>query len=217
MPTISVTADLDFMDKFVSVAKQLIRLRSLVLPQYKKAALDLYEICQRLLEANENLSRWLYRFLYFDFRQADARGAFMEAVREYSTMKSGPEFRELKFRCGDIAAIYHAEISSKIGSWFRSNKKVGQAREAFGLLADADGSMVEFVYNRLIVDLDAYLSDVEALVEKNSFDEAEASRVAFKARLAPITRRLEQFSGELSELVIAFAHIAQQPITLARN
>src|SRR6266498_2790658 len=92
---------LDVFDHFINIAKELAKLPQLVLPQYRAAAQDLYEISQKLLTANENLARWLYKFLYFDFRQPQeqARTQFFDLVRDYKTMKLGPEFRQLKISC----------------------------------------------------------------------------------------------------------------------
>ena len=210
-------ADLDFLDKFIRIAKDVAKLRVLLLPQYRAAASALYEICKRLLDANENLARWLYRFLYFNFAHPDAKVQFLQLVADYRTMKTGQEFHELKFRCGDIAGIYYQEIASKIGSWFKSNRKLQDAETAFQSLSMADADMVNFVYDTLILKLDAFVAEAETLIDSGRADEAEASRLAFKAEFRPITEKLERFSGLLSELVIEFAAIAKQPITLSRT
>jgi hypothetical protein len=75
---------LDIFDKFIGIAKEITKLPALVLPQYQAAAQDMYQICQKLLAANEHLSRWLYRFIYFDFRQQNARTKFMY-ITHYET------------------------------------------------------------------------------------------------------------------------------------
>jgi hypothetical protein len=89
----SVVKSLDIFDKFINIAKEIAKLPALVLPQYQAAAQDMYQICQKLLTANEDLSRWLHRFIYFDFRQQNARTEFMKALQEYKTMKNGPEYQ----------------------------------------------------------------------------------------------------------------------------
>ena len=57
---------LDSIDRFIGVA-EIANLPILGMPEYRAAANDLYQIAQKLLIANENMSRWLNRFLYFDF------------------------------------------------------------------------------------------------------------------------------------------------------
>ena len=46
----------------LEIGKEISKLPALILPQYQLAATDLYKICQKLLMANENLSRWMHRF-----------------------------------------------------------------------------------------------------------------------------------------------------------
>lgn len=205
---------LESIDKFVGVAKELARLPALVLPQYQSSAQDLYEICQRLLAANENLSRWLYRFLYFDFRHTEARTRFLELVQEYKTMKHGPEFQKLKFSCGDIGSVYYRNISSRIGNWFTSQAKREEVEGIFQALTDADRDMVAFTYDRVIARIDDLVKQTEDHVDVGAMNDAEEVRLRFKAELREITERLEKFSGELADLVVSFANIARVPVTL---
>ncbi|SDM39918.1 hypothetical protein SAMN05421823_11320 [Catalinimonas alkaloidigena] len=211
---LSVVSALESLDKFVGVAKELARLPALLLPQYREAAQDLYEICQRLLAANENLSRWLYRFLYFDFRHPDARTRFLTLVQEYRTMKHGPDFQKLKFSCGDIGAIYYRNISAKLGNWFTRKTRREEVEGIFQMLTNADNDMVAFTYDQVIACLDKLLGEAEAHMDTGREEEAEAVRLKGKAELRAVTERLEKFSGELADLVVSFAAIAQVPVTL---
>src|SRR5258708_38352730 len=139
MPIVeTIKPTLELFDSFIKVGKELTKLPALVLPQYQTAAKDLYEISQNLLTANENLSRWLFKFLYFDFRQPEARINFLNLVRDYRTMKTGPECRQLKFSCADIGAIYHRNIASKLGKWLSDQAKLTETKRVFLALIDAD-------------------------------------------------------------------------------
>lgn len=209
-----VASVLGILDKFISVASELAKLPALVLPQYQSAAQDLYEICQKLLTANENLSRWLYRFLYFDFRHSDARSNLLTAVQEYKAMKSGPEFQQLKFSCGDIGQIYYRNIASKLGNWFVGQQKLEEVEGIFAALTDADRDMVAFVYDHVVARLDDFVRQAEQNVERGAMNDAEEARLQFKAESREVTERLEKFSGELSDLVILFAGIARVSVTL---
>jgi hypothetical protein len=102
---------LELIQQFIELGKELAKLPTLVLPQYQPAAQDLYEICQKILKANENTARWLHRFRYFDFKDANARFNFLSAVQEYKALRAGPGFKELKFSCFDIGQIYYRHIS----------------------------------------------------------------------------------------------------------
>lgn len=208
---------LGILDKFLSVASELAKLPALVLPQYQSAALDLYQICQKLLTANENLSRWLYRFLYFDFRHQDARSNFLMTVQDYKVMKNGPEFRQLKFSCGDIGQIYYRNIQSKLGNWFTNQQKIEEVEGVFLALANIDNDMVAFVYDHVVARLDAFVRQAEQDVEMGNLNDSEEARLAFKAEFREVTERLENFSGELSDLIILFAGLARMPVTISTS
>jgi hypothetical protein len=212
----TILPTLEVFEKFIDIGKEIARLPQLVLPQYQAAARDLYEISQRLLTANENLSRWLYRFLYFDFRQTDSRSRFLELVRDYKTMKQGAEFRQLKFSCSDISAIYHRNIASKLGNWFTDETRRREVEGTFKRLSDADGSLVVFTYEHVVRNLDRAADEMETRVENGAIDDAESVRLRTKTEMKDITGRLESFAGELSDLVISFAATARAPVTLAR-
>ena len=214
MPLITT---LDIFDKFINIAKELTKLPQLVLPQYTASAQGLYEIAQKLLSANENLSRWLFKFLYFDFRQSNARTKFLDLVRDYKTMKQGPEFRQLKFSCGDISSIYYRNINSKLGNWLTNQTKLEEAQGIFAALSDADRDLVAFTYDKVVNALDTAVDEMEQYVEKDALNDAETRRLEAKTQMKDVTARLETFAGALSELVLSFAAIARIPVTLSRS
>jgi hypothetical protein len=209
-----VTAGLGATNQFIRLANELAKLPALTQPQYRNAARSLYQICQMLLEANENTARWLYKFLYFDFQQEGAGNAFNNLVAQYRTMKTGPELKQLKFRCGDIANIYYEQIQSKLGRWFTRQRKLQEAQRIFASLSSADEEMVDFISREVIEQLDAFVNEAEEHVAANDMNAAEESRLRYKAEFREVTERLETFSGELADLVVHFANIARTPVTL---
>jgi hypothetical protein len=191
MPIIqTIQPAVDLFDKFINIATELAKLPQLVLPQYQAAAQDLYEISQKLLTANENVSHWLYKFLYFDFQQHDARAQFLNLVRDYKTMKQGAEFQQLKFSCAGIYQIYHRNIASKLGNWFSSRTKLNEAQNMFGLLSGGDADMISFIYDQVVKALDNAVDDMEKCVEASAFDDAEMRRLQTKADMKDVTERL---------------------------
>lgn len=211
-----IATSLGVIDSFIGVAKDMAKLPSLVLPQYRDAARDMYQISQKLLTANENLSRWMHRFLYFDFRHDDARTKFLDTVAEYKTMKTGPEYPQLKYSCGDIGHIYYRNIDSKLGNLFTRRPKREQVEGVFYSLSEADAEMVAFIYDYAMARLDDFVNEAEADVNSGAMDAAEGARLRAKIDLGPVTRRLEVFSEELSDLVLQFAQIAREPVTLSQ-
>jgi hypothetical protein len=215
--TPAAAAALDVLKEFIGVANELAKLPALLLPQYQPAARDLYEICQKLLKANESLSRWLYGFLYFDFRQQDAHTKFLALARDYETMKQGPEFKQLKFSCADIRAVFDRDIGLKLGNWLSNQAKLEEAREAFAAVSAGDRSMVDFIYCYMVPGLDSAVERMEQCVDSGAMDAAEAARLQIKAEMGKVTQLLEKFTGELSDLVILFAGIAHVPVTLGHT
>lgn len=207
---------IEIIQQFIGIAKELAKLPTLALPQYQSAAVDLYEICTKILSANENMARWLHRFRYFNFQGPNARVEFLDATKEYNTMKSGVEFKRLKFSCSDISQIYYRNISSKLLGWFSNKQKLEEAEGIFAKLTDADLQMVDFAQNAILDSIDSFLTKVENLVDEGNLDEAEKLRLEFKGNSAGVVQFIEVFSDELSELVLAFAKIARVPITLTK-
>ena len=176
-----LTAGLGSINQFIRLANELAKLPALTQPQYRNAAKSLYQICQMLLEANENMARWLYKFLYFDFQQEGAGKDFNDLVAQYRTMKTGPELRQLKFRCGNIGYIYYEQIQSKLGRWFTRQGKREDAEKIFASLSTADAAMVDFISDEVIKQLDAFVSEAEEHVAANDMNAAEESRLRYKA------------------------------------
>lgn len=212
MPT--VKDGLDLIEQFISLGKELAKLPALVLPQYQPAAADLFEICKKILTANENSARWLHRFRYFDFKHSDARSNFLSAVQEYRSLRSGPQFQQLKFSCGDISQVYYRNISSKLGGWFSNSQKFEEAEGIFTKLTDADMEMVDFLQEHILAKLDNYLGQIETQIDSGNVEEAEKLRLELKAETGEVVQFLERFGDALSELVLDFSKIARVPLTL---
>jgi hypothetical protein len=115
MPTLSGSdRALDSVDRFIRVGGEIAKMPILAMPEYKTAADGLFEISRKLLAANENLARWLYRWVYFDFKASNAREQFFTLVKDYRSARSGPAFQAMKAPCGDIVSIYDVRIADKI-------------------------------------------------------------------------------------------------------
>ena len=200
--------------EFITIGKELAGLSDLVRPTYRSCAADLYLICKKLLEANENIVRWFNKFLYFDFTSPNASFEFKKAAADYDTMKRGHELRKLKFSCTDIENIYQKNIGKKIGSWFSNKKKVLKAQSIFSNLSSSDGQMILFLEDTLIPLLDKFVLKMEVSVSKKNFNAAERTRLKFRKESKPLVDLISDFNDELTELVITFAKMSNTPITL---
>lgn len=129
-------------------------------------------------------------------------------------MKQGPDFRQLKFRCGDIGSIYYQHISSKLGGWFSNQSKLEEVQGIFNQLTNADNDMVAFTYDYVVKKIDHAVDRMENHVESDQMNMAEDVRLKTKTKMKNITERLERFSGELSDLVLIFANKAHVAVTL---
>ena len=214
MPT--VKDGLELIEQFISLGRELAKLPALVLPQYQPAAADLFEICQKILTANENSARWLNHFRYFDFRHPEARSNFLAAVKEYRSLRAGPGFQQLKFSCGDIRQVYYRNISSKLGGWFSNPHKLEEAEGIFAKLTDSDLEMVAFLEEHILGKLDNHLQLIDSKIDSGFIDEAEKLRLELKTDTAEVVQFIEKFGDALSELVLEFATIARVPLVLHR-
>ena len=206
---------LDRIDRFIQVASSIARLPLLQKAEYRPAAEDLYLIAQKLLVSNENMARWLNLFLQFDFRQADARGQFMNLAGSYATAKSGQAFHDMKFNCGDSGMIYYRNIDAKVPQMYAEDRKAADAaRVAFADLSNADNDMVAFIYDTVVSGIDGLVDRTEAHLENSDVNAAEAERLRFKVDTRDLSARLIRFANELSDLVLTFAGLARRPVTL---
>jgi hypothetical protein len=206
-----VLEPLDRIDRFLALGRDLAALPVMKEDRYVSAASDLHEIAKKLSVANENMARWLNRFLYFDFRADDARARFLKLAERYRNAKTSDEFKALKFSCGEIDRIYGRHIKGSLKNWLGRPAK--DEANIFVELSQADPVMVEFLDRQFAEAIDSFLREVEPLVNSGDLDRAEAARLRFKVRCADLSARLERFSTGLSDLVIEFARLADEPVT----
>ncbi|GAA4410492.1 hypothetical protein GCM10023187_35160 [Nibrella viscosa] len=213
MAALTLESGAKVLNEFISLGKELSKLP--ILPKYKQCAVDLYSICKRILDANENTAKWINQFLYFDFRSKTARTDFLQVIKEYKNMKSGQERQQLKFNCADIENIYQKNLENKIGQWFvKDQSKLLQAQKIFKDLSHSDADMVQFVEENILQQLDKVVSKMEKATDAGDLNKAESARIQCKKDLRPVSELIELFNKEFTDLVIEFAKIAKIPITL---
>jgi hypothetical protein len=210
----TVNEGIEATNNFIVLAKEIAKLPALILPQYKAAAKALYEICQKLLNANERTANLLYRFRSFDFRSPSARSEFLDACKEFNKMKTSGELNNLKFSCHDIRMIYRRDIQQKVGRWFTDPQKLEAAKGIFEQMGCADEDMVSFIVEKVVGRINAFIKEVDDLVGSNHLNEAEKYRLRFKTETGEIALNIEYFNNELSDLVMKFSEIAGVPLTL---
>jgi hypothetical protein len=203
---------LQSIDRFIKVAKELAENPALAEREYAEAAFDVSRIAYRLLIATENMARWRDEFLYFNFHGPDAHGRFRELAKRFNTAKNGPEIRAMKFRCGEILFIYNSRLRDHLTDVFTGDQDgAATAKRSFEALGSADGSMVDFIYYEVVGSIDAFVTQVETRAGPSNLNPAESARLAFKVDAAPLSKRLERFAIELSDLVLQFAVLAGRP------
>lgn len=205
-------------DRFVAVGRDLARQPMLARPTYAVALEHLVEVVQMLLDANENMARWLGRFTQFDFGGDGARSRFLDLVARYRTAKSGPELREMKWPCGDIRQIYDTQIRPGITDVFvqaeAPQDQVDRLDAAFRGLGDADEDMVAFIYETVVGGIDEFLEQAEPVVDRDDLDAAEQARLRFKVGARDLSAHLDQLGGGLADLLLDFARVAGRPVRL---
>ncbi len=207
---------LDSIDRFIQVGRDIAKLPLLANPEFLSAAEALYLIAHKLLISNENMARWLNKFLQFDFGQPGAPGQFKELARDFQTMRSGQGFYEMKFKCGDIRLIYRRDIEAKLPDLFPTElADVEVARQAFVNLGVADDDMVAYVVDGLVSGLDDFVGRIEKHLGRSDLNGAETERLRFKVASRELSSRLVHFANQLADLVLTYAGLAQRSVTLA--
>jgi hypothetical protein len=205
-------AALDGIDRFIAVAEDIATMSLFGKRKSEPVARAIYNIARKLLETNENMSRWLNRFLYFDFGTPDARSRFLELVQHYRTARAGPEFQEMKYSCSDIYLIYRRHIAGQIPNLVPEDK-VEETKFAFLSLGVSDQDMVEVIANSLIGGIDGFVQGSESDVDRSDLNSAERRRLEFKAASAGFTARIEGFATQLSGIVLTYARLANISLT----
>jgi hypothetical protein len=204
---------LETLNSFITLSKEISKLPALILPQYQSAAKDLFQICQKILTANEKLTGYLHQFRDLDLRRPDAREKTSDIIREYKAMKiSG--LNNLKFSCHDIGIIYSNNIKQKIGKWFSNQQKLEESQGIFEKLTQADTEMITFIVETVIKKIDEFANEIDGWSDQDLIHKAEASRIKFKTQTSQIAQNLEKFNNDLAELVMRFSEIAKTPITI---
>jgi hypothetical protein len=206
---------LDAVDEFLKIGVQLAKSPMLLEPRFKPAAEDLYEIARRLLAANENMAKWLNRFLYFDFDHPRARRRFLKLRRKYEDKKAAPGgFGEMKWPCSDIEYIYEQRLKAGFDDLLPGGTRASEARKSLEVLGHADAAMVAFIADTVIADIEAFVQGVEPYVTRGDLGGADQLRLAFKVSSAVLSERLQRYANGLSNLVLQFARAAGRPMTL---
>jgi hypothetical protein len=194
------------------------QIAGLVMRDYRAAAQGLRRICEALLEANGNLSRWINEFRDFDVRWRDSKEKFADLASRYEQLKTGKGYQELKFRCGDIGYVYNVEVRGKLqdrfGDRFRTlfpGDKFAQAEGIFTALTDADGVMVEFIHKAVFSALDEVCAPMRKALDRGDLKAAQAAQAAFIQRSEDFAKRLQEYGDGLSGLVREFSELSSRP------
>jgi hypothetical protein len=202
---------LDVADKGLKATETLISLLkdlvTAVVPNLPAAASDLESVCNKLLDANENVVRWIGRFRDFDFGAPDAAGRFGTLASEYQAMKVGRRYQELKFSCGEIGTIYYTRLAGKLKGLF-GGAKADRAQEVFEELSDADANLVTFVHEVIFKRLDDACDAIDKAVDAKDFAAAEQARLEFKVASKELVNRLQAVGDGLAELVLDMKRVA---------
>lgn len=191
---------------------------SLVMRDYRAAAKGFQRICEALLDANANLSRWINDFRDFDVRRPDSKDMFAQLAKRYDELKTGAGYQALKFRCNDIGNVYYSEIRGKLqdqtNDRFKAlfaGDKLAQAEQVFADLTHADGDMVAFIHETVFKALDEVCTPMRTALALDDRAAAQVAQTAFIIRSETFVNQLQVHGDALSELVREFSGLASRP------
>lgn len=193
-------------EKLIDLLKPLI---GFAIPDFRACARGFEAICKKLLDANENVARWINRFRDFDVTHPNVVEEFRQLAADYRSLKTGRRYQELKFDCREIATIYDNQVEGKLREIF-AGSKLEEARELFKQLGNADAALVQFVHMVIFERLDAICHDLETAIDTGDFEAAEVARLGFKIHANDLLARLQTIGTELADLVLEFKRLASQ-------
>src|SRR5262245_5100551 len=89
---------LGVVEKLINLLKPLI---GFAIPDFRECARGFEAICKKLLDANENVARWINKFRDFDVTHPNVVEEFRKLAADYRSLKTGQRYQELKFDCGE--------------------------------------------------------------------------------------------------------------------
>ena len=187
-------------EKFIALMRQLI---SVAFPDYHGCAKALEDICRRLFDANASLVGWINSFADFDFTDPTATPRFITLAGKYQELKTGKNFKQLKFDCHEIETVYNQYISGKLRELFGGERR-DEAETIFRALCNADAMLVRVIHTEIFVSLDGICGSLLGEIEDNDLDGAEECRLKFKAELRDLITRLQAIGNNLTDLLLAF-------------
>jgi hypothetical protein len=212
-PNASSDPALDSIDQFVTVAGRLADLPALRHPPLREVAAGLHEVALLLLDANENPTGWLYQFRNFTFRGADPEHRFGVLTERYARAKAGRELHAMKFHCGHIRTLYHEHVDGRLSELYPDDETARSAvRETFDDLGNADADMVRLIYDTVVANIDSFVADADAAVDRRDLNAAEKRRLRFKVETADLAGRADHAGAALSDLALRFAHLSGRPV-----
>ena len=203
---LETTAALDPIDRFITAAKTAAGVTAADEGRFADASAAMSQVAARLLDANSQMAGWLTRFTNLRFGSVRYTEDFFDLVKAWSDAKTGSELHRLKFRCHELFAIYDRRVKPHLATIFPGDPAIrDQVDRAFVSLGDADGLMVDFIYDELVVAIDTYVDEVKGHIARSRPNAAERCRLAFDRDTAQFLGRLVRFGGELSDLVLLYA------------
>ncbi|RDC65052.1 hypothetical protein [Adhaeribacter pallidiroseus] len=191
----------------------LCKLFDVIIPDFKGCADDLQEVCNKILEANKNVVKWINKFRDFDLSDSKYKNKFSNLVGEYRELKTGKGYQTLKFDCRQIERIYNERIGrNKLKELF-SEDKLELAALAFEELSAADAVLVEFVHKEVFESLDEVCTSMETAINEGNLKAANIAQMKFKVISFPVYSRLQEIGNGLSDLVIKFHDLADRKST----
>src|SRR5262245_27767307 len=97
-----VDTGLGAVEKLINLLKPLI---GFAIPDFRECSRGFEAICNKLLDANENVARWINRFRDFDATHPNVVEEFRKLAADYRSLKTGRGYQELKFDCREIETI----------------------------------------------------------------------------------------------------------------
>lgn len=200
----NVETGLNSIEKLIPILRSII---GVVIPDFHACASGFEEICKKLLDANENLVRWINNFRDFDLTAPDAVEEFRRLTGNYRELKTGKQYQVLKFDCSEIETIYHFKIAGRLGNIF-AGKKLEETKKVFERLTQADAELVSFIHNEIFEQLDSVCNSMEIAIDQGNLDAAEIARLQFKLTSNDMMKRLQEIGSGLTELVLDFRKVS---------
>lgn len=189
-------------DRSIQLGKEIVRYLT---PQHKEAAIALFKINDKLLQAFQNILDLYYEFERLDLKKTkESEAEFREFDIKFYKFRTGKDYDNIKLLCNDIGEIYRKELDGLVRKWFnQESDKFYLAKEHFDQASKVDQIVSGFI-DEILEQLKKTVIDIKA-----NYKDGQEKQKMFLGWTNSYLMKLEEQFNELRRLRREYLKLAK--------